>query len=498
MTPTTNPTPGETGLQVWSWLVEPLRSADWFDWRGFWLGQICDDRFVVCYFLVLVPLLLLTPRAWYRHALVLTGLLFVGYIFGALYLLVWLASCMAFYLLGEHFARAHQGEHLPRAEPAIVVGVIIVSWYVGSMVLDEVLLPDAWNVWLHTHAPWVFPLGSRGFSWEPVLRGLRPVHHPNPPAESLLPALFFNAHSIGTAYLAVRMLHYFAELRRRTIPAARRTPLHFLAYTCYGPTLIQGPIERYARFHDEMDTCHARRGWHNVPAAVARMALGLIKSLVAQLYFQPVLREALGIGHDHAYYRHPEQIASLALLYAGVFLHIFWLYLEFSGYCDVAAGIGRLLGYRQVENFRMPWLATSMRDFWRRWHISLSFLLRDYVYIPLGGNRRHHLLNLCVTFFLVGIWHRLSPQVGLWGIVMGLLVAINHAWVVRMGRIDAARTSRLGRLRALARRFQPLPQLCAWLVTQHAFVFSLLVFFGGSAIWRVPVEIMRRLWSLVA
>jgi alginate O-acetyltransferase complex protein AlgI len=82
------------------------------------------------------------------------------------------------------------------------------------------------------------------------------------------------------------------------------------------------------------------------------------------------------------------------VLYVGVAVHLYWLYLLFSGYCDVSAGFARLLGYRQAENFDKPWLSTSLRDFWRRWHLTLSFILRDYVYIALGGNRRHVPLNI--------------------------------------------------------------------------------------------------------
>jgi D-alanyl-lipoteichoic acid acyltransferase DltB (MBOAT superfamily) len=211
------------------------------------------------------------------------------------------------------------------------------------------------------------------------------------------------------------------------------------------------------------------------------------------------LLEKIGVigtpTRDSIYFKHPEQVETLWMLYTGVFWAILTLYLQFSGYCDVSAGFARLLGYRQIENFRRPWLATSMRDMWRRWHISLSFILRDYVYIALGGNRRHVLINLCITFFLCGIWHSPILKVGLWGLLMGLMVWINQRWVDWMKRVDATPTGALPAIRRGWLKLRPLPQICAWLITQHAFVFSLLLFFGGSGIIRVPREIVRRVWE---
>jgi alginate O-acetyltransferase complex protein AlgI len=313
----------------------------------------------------------------------------------------------------------------------------------------------------------------------------------NPGTPSLLYALFNNVHNIGTAYLTIRLAHYFAEIRRGHLPAQRRSRLNFLAYVCYAPSLIQGPIERFAPFQDEMDACHLRRGWHNVTPALSRMGLGVFKSVIATLYLNRVLRETYGFGGDNLLLEDPNRLGAAWLLYIGALLPITTLYLEFSGYCDVSAGMARLLGYRQHENFRRPWLATSMRDMWRRWHLTLSFILRDYVYIPLGGNRRHVTLNLCITFFVCGMWHEARAQVGIWGIIMGLMVAANARWVKWMKRVDETPTGWIPTLRRGWLRLYPLPQICAWLVTQHAFVWSLLVLFGGWAIITVPLALFH-------
>jgi hypothetical protein len=483
----------DTARLCGAYLLEPLTHTDWTDWRGFWLAKILDDRFVVVYFLPLTLILLLVSRQKLRLGIVLTGLAFMAYVFGVLYAGLWLLTCVLFHRFGERFAVECKRTDVLKIGPPLAAITIIGGWYALTMALKSLRLPAGWDGWLLEQARWVFPLGARGLAWEPYFPRLHVVPVDGDPAPLFL-ALFFSVHNIGTAYLTVRMLHYFSEIKRDTLPRENRTLLNFLAYTCYAPTLIQGPIERFAKFQDEMDGCHARRTWRNVPPALGRIGWGLLKSLIFTGYFQPLLWDTYGIGHVNTYYDHPEQIESFRLLYFGVFFQIFGLYLEFSGYCDVAAGIARLLGYRQIENFRWPWLATSMRDLWRRWHISLSEILRDYVYIPLGGNRRRTVFNLCVTFFLCGIWHKLVPQVAIWGLLIGLMVAINQHWAQWMKRLAVQPTGVLPALRRAFLRLHPLPGVCAWLLTQHAFVFSLLIFFGGAGAINVAREIVRRIW----
>ncbi len=484
---------GDVLSTVWQFLYEPLQQTPWHDWRGFWLGRILDDRFVVAWFLPLVAILLLLPRHRLRLGIVATGLVLLAYVFGVLYAGFWLLIGLALHRFGQWYADACQRDRASAWRPAYVALAVILPAYIGTQLLQYVPLPAGWDAWLATNLPWVFPLGARAVAWEPSFSIFRTRAAGGP--LPLLGALFYNAHNIGTAYLLVRTLPYFAEIRRGTIPPARRTRLNFLAYVCYAPALIQGPLERFATFQDELDACHARRGWSNLPPAAARIAWGVAKNLLAVLYFTPVLWFGLVIGPSSVYYKHPEQIASTWLLYGGVFLQIFALYLQFSGYCDVSAGFARLLGYRQIENFRMPWLATSLRDFWRRWHISLSFILRDYVYIPLGGSRRHMLLNMCLTFVLCGAWHPSTLKGAAWGLVMGLFVAINHYWADWMKRLDAQPSGRLPAIRRACLRLQPLPRICAWLLTQHAFLFTILIFAGGLAAIRVPWELLRRLWA---
>ena len=474
--------------RLWEFLARPIADTAWADWRGFWLEQVFDDRFVVCYFLLLLPILLACSRRNLRTGIVLTGLAFLIYVFGAFYAALWLVMCVVFHRVSERFAIEARRTDVIRWGPPLAAIAIIGGWYVVTLQLAKLHLPGALDAWLFEHVPWIYPLGARDWSWEPFFFGQH-FSYQRGEAVPLVFAVFWNPHNIGVAYFTVRMLHYFSELKKETIPRERRSLLDFLAYLCYAPNLIQGPIERYGRFYDEIDTCHERRSWGNLAPGLARIGWGLLKCLLSLWYFTPFVESEIASQH---YFKHPEEIESYALLYFGIYIHIFWLYLEFSGYCDVSAGIARLLGYRQVENFRWCWLATSLRDFWRRWHISLSFLVRDYIYIPLGGNRRHVVLNLVVTFLLVGIWHALMLQLAIWGIVMGLMLAVNQRWARWMKKLEAAPAGRLPALRRALARLRPLPQILSWAITMHFFVHSLLIFFGGGGAVRVTWELIRR------
>lgn len=470
-------------------VLGPIRVAPWSDWRGWWLGTLLDERFVVIYALLLAaPLWWLSGRAL-RAAIPITGAAFLVYVTGAFYTGGWLVVCLLLYQVGELFARTVERGQDQARRAAVLAIVLLGGAYLLSFRLVDVILPTAWNEWLWSYAPWLFPLGMRGVPWEPdwtnTLRGGAVAGAPQ-----LFAAVFRNPHEIGLTFLAIRTLHYFCELYCGALPRSERGAMRFLAYTCYAPALIQGPVEPYRNFHSELDTCHERRGWQPVGPALARIGLGLLKSMISTLYFQPFFVAWLGSGE---YYTQPGQIESGALLYFGVYLHIFQLYLEFSGYCDLSAGFARLLGYRQIENFRWPWLATSLRDFWHRWHISLSLRMRDDVYIPLGGSRRRHLLNLVTTFALIGLWHAPRGQLVLWGVLMGLMVYANHRWAAAMEHLAASRGGPLAALRQAWLRLRPLPQICAWALTMHCFAHSLLLFFGGSAIHTVTWELLRRL-----
>lgn len=479
---------------ILNFFAAPLANAAWGDWIGFWLHDIFDDRYLVIYCLpLLLPLAFLRGDRL-RAGAVIAGLVFIAYVFGLAFLAVWLAMVLFFYWFTEFFAREIKRTDVWHWGPPIGAMVLVGGWFLVSYGLQLIKLAGHQNDWLWTQTPWLYPLGTRPFTWEPYW-GVPGIPTEVKPTQFFL-AVFWNPHNIGTAYFTIRMLHYLSEIKRGAIPAENRSLLRFASFTCYGPTLMQGPIERYNDFHDALDHAHLRRTWSNVQYGLLRIAWGVAKSLISRLYFFPVLYYQTGLGGDNRYYLDPASIDSTFLLWFGVYLQIFALYLEFSGYCDVAIGMSRLIGYRVVENFNWPWLATSLRDFWRRWHISLSLILRDYVYIPLGGNRTRATFNLVVTFVLCGLWHVPFWNMGAWGLLMGLMLAVNQRWVAWMKAIDARPGSPLHRIRHAWLRLRPLPQLTAWFITINTFVLSLLLFFGGLGGIRVAAELFRRLLAL--
>lgn len=474
---------------LWQFLAQPIADTPWSQWRDFWLQRVFDDRQMVVWFLPLLLILLLFSRRNLRHGVILTGLIFVAYVFGAFYMLLWLAMCLVFHRLAEQYAVEIKRTDVLAWAPHAAAVALVVGWYLAIQGIQHIDLPESLNVWLLTHVPWVYPLGSRPFGWEPwwIDVAARPAAGEARPALQLFHWMLLNPHNIGIAYFTIRMLHYFMEIKRGGTSPERRSRLNFVAWLLYAPNFMQGPIERFNEFQDEMDTCHQRRSWANLPPALVRMGWGVFKCLLVIWYMADFLH---AIGDD--YFQHPERIKNYAALYFGIYAIIFGLYLEFSGYCDISAGMARLLGYRQVENFNWPWLATSLRDFWRRWHISLSFMLRDYVYIALGGNRRRAIRNLCITFILIGVWHIPVLGLTLWGVLMGLMVAINGRWSRWMRRLDESGQGAAAAVRRAWLKLQPLPRICAWALTMHCFCMSLLVFFGRSNSWRTIWELTRR------
>jgi D-alanyl-lipoteichoic acid acyltransferase DltB (MBOAT superfamily) len=461
-------------------LVEPLRDMPWTDWHGLWLGTITSGRNAALYFLPLLLILLALPRRALRTGILLTSLVFVAYVFGLLYLVLWLLTCVVFYALGQRFAAAEAGD---RRWPAAAVIGLIAGYFVLVHGLGAIRLPEAWETWMTRDAAWLLPLGARRWAWEPGwLAGL-----------PLLKGLLARTHDIGVAYLAMRLVSYFSELKRGTIRPEQRSLSRFLCWVCYAPTMIQGPIERYREFHAQLDTCYDRRSWAAVGVGLWRIVLGLFKCLVFVSVLDPAMSEwGIPLWRRTVLYETPEKIQSYALLFFAVHIQVLAVYLTFSGYCDIAIGMSRLLGIEVIENFKRPWMARSLTDMWRRWHISLSFILRDYIFFPLTRRRWNPTANLLLTFFVCGIWHNFSAQYAAWGLLMGLLVAVNQRWSRWMRNLDRHPQRFCSRVRRAWLRLQPLPKICAWLLTINVFVMTGWVCLGGNGAARVAWELLRR------
>ncbi len=236
--------------------------------------------------------------------------------------------------------------------------------------------------------------------------------------------------------------------------------IHYLLFVTYFPHLIAGPVLH----HKEMMPQFARPETY-VPA-MENIAVGLTIFSIG-LFKKAVLADGIA-PYANAAFRAADQGESIDLLMAwgGVLAYANQIYFDFSGYSDMAIGLSRVFGVVLPLNFNSPYQATSIADFWRRWHITLSRFLRDYLYVPLGGNRRgpaRRWVNLMATMLLGGLWHGASWNFVVWGGLHGLFLAVNHAWV-------AFRE---------ARSWHRLPTWLAWALT-FAAVLVAWVFFRAT------------------
>jgi alginate O-acetyltransferase complex protein AlgI len=229
---------------------------------------------------------------------------------------------------------------------------------------------------------------------------------------------------IGISFFTFHAVSYVVDVYRRDA-AAQKGPVQAALYLLLFPQLIAGPIIRYREIADQL----ARRivSMDDMAVGVQRFIVGLGKKmLVANTVAVPVDRIfAMPAGQLTAGH------AWLAMICYSV-----QIYFDFSGYSDMAIGLARMFGFRFPENFRYPYSARSIQDFWRRWHISLSAWFRDYVYVPLGGNRvapRRTYLNLITVFFLCGLWHGASWTFVVWGLYHGMFLVFERrggaAWL---------------------------------------------------------------------
>jgi alginate O-acetyltransferase complex protein AlgI len=223
------------------------------------------------------------------------------------------------------------------------------------------------------------------------------------------------AAPLGVSFFAFEFVHYLYEIRRGAAPL--RNPLRFLLFAIFYPSLVAGPIKRFREFDPALSAGAERVTAADLLEGLQRIALGFFKKVV--------IADNLTSAIDHFSPRMSElPLGGRWLFLAALALRIV---ADFSGYSDIAIGAARLLGIRLPENFNWPYAARNLQDFWQRWHISLSSWIRDYVYIPLGGNRVtpwRRATNVLLAFALCGLWHGPAWNFALWGIYHGAGLAI--------------------------------------------------------------------------
>ncbi|MCH2216301.1 MAG: MBOAT family protein [Flavobacteriales bacterium] len=227
---------------------------------------------------------------------------------------------------------------------------------------------------------------------------------------------------IGISFFTFQSISYIVDVQRGTAKV-QRNPLSLMLYISLFPQLIAGPIVRYTQVERAL---YFRE--HSVAEFVAgakRFCLGLAKKVLIANVVGEIADEIFALPQDNLYF---------SLSWFAIMAYALHIYFDFSGYSDMAIGLGRMFGFKFPENFNYPYISRSIQEFWRRWHISLSSWFRDYLYIPLGGNRKgssRTYFNLFVVFFITGMWHGGTWNFVLWGLLHGLFLIIERLGFVK-------------------------------------------------------------------
>jgi alginate O-acetyltransferase complex protein AlgI len=221
----------------------------------------------------------------------------------------------------------------------------------------------------------------------------------------------------GISFFTFQAIAYLVDIfRQKTEPA--KNPFDFALFLSFFPVILAGPILRYPQIAEDL---HARNlNIHSFAEGCQRFIIGLAKKVL--------LANPLALIADQIFSL-PSAELSTPLAWLGALCYTLQIYFDFSGYSDMAIGLARIFGIHIPENFNYPYISRSIREFWRRWHISLSSWLRDYLYIPLGGSRQgstRTLLNLLIVFLLCGLWHGASWTFILWGLYHGIFLILER------------------------------------------------------------------------
>jgi len=222
---------------------------------------------------------------------------------------------------------------------------------------------------------------------------------------------------IGISFFTFQAISYLIDVYRGEATVQKK-PINLALYISLFPQLIAGPIIRYKDVEREINGRVIRI--EDVKSGVLRFISGLGKKIL--------IANSMGAVADQIFSLPMDSVSS-GLAWIGIIAYSLQIYFDFSGYSDMAIGLGRIFGFHFLENFNYPYISKSIQEFWRRWHISLSSWFRDYLYIPLGGNRSGNwrtYFNLLLVFFLCGLWHGASWTFVIWGLYHGLFLVVER------------------------------------------------------------------------
>jgi alginate O-acetyltransferase complex protein AlgI len=335
---------------------------------------------------IVLAFVLLAPRTWRNGIVAVASLVF--YAVGAGGTTVLLLICMSINFLAGMALEPDDWALARRRRRALLIAVICVN--VGSLV-----------VWKYAGF-----LTQQLDGFARLFGGDFPVTH------LLLP--------IGISFYTFHNISYVVDIYRGERPALRN-PVSFVTYISMFPQLVAGPIVRYREIADQLPQERTHR-LDDVASGFPRFALGLCKKVIVADSLDPLVTACFSTPGDQM---------TFGVAWLGALTYTLQLYFDFSGYSDMAIGLGRMLGFRLPENFARPYSSITITEFWRRWHMSLSRWFRDYVYIPLGGNRHGSAKtyrNLITVFVLTGFWHGANWTFLVWGLYHGALLIIERGF----------------------------------------------------------------------
>ncbi|GAB2743703.1 MBOAT family O-acyltransferase [Amycolatopsis magusensis] len=330
---------------------------------------------------------LVCPRSW-RNGIIAVGSL-IFYASGAGVFTLLLLACMVLNYLAGPSLEPHEWDRTRDARRRVLL-LCVIGFNVGMLV-----------VWKYA-----------GFATEQIAWFAQALGGDFPIVQLALP--------IGISFYTFHHISYVVDIYRGERKALRN-PVSFATYISMFPQLVAGPIVRYREIADQLPQ-HRSHRLDDIAAGFPRFALGLCKKTIIADSISPMV---------DACFSTPPGDMTFAVAWLGALGYTLQLFFDFSGYSDMAIGLGRMLGFRLPENFARPYSSVTITEFWRRWHMSLSRWFRDYVYIPLGGNRGgagKTYRNLCIVFVLTGFWHGADWTFLVWGAFHGALLIIERAF----------------------------------------------------------------------
>ncbi len=244
--------------------------------------------------------------------------------------------------------------------------------------------------------------------------------------------LLFEAHisvptialPIGISFFTFQAISYVVDVYRKK-GSVQKNPLNVLLYISFFPQLIAGPIVRYETIADQIK--NRKETFADFSSGLCRFVVGLSKKVI--------IANSMAVVADGAF---SQSSLSVSFAWLGALAYTFQIFFDFSGYSDMAIGLGKMFGFHFLENFNYPYISRSISEFWRRWHISLGTWFKDYVYVPLGGSRvktkARLIFNLFAVWMLTGIWHGANLTFFLWGLLYFVLITAEKLWGIEKKR----------------------------------------------------------------